>query len=163
MIDASFIPSATAASANNVRLVGSAAGNRVIIDVVISGPTTSSDLYSFAFDLVLGNANIARYVNGSATFGTALTIGATQQEQVLASQNGNRVTIGVTKLGGGSGNGIGGSEETIVTLTFEVLQREMTTLTIAGSLPNAPAALDSTGAVVDSVQFDTAAAVITGT
>jgi len=162
MIEASFTPGGTAASADNVRLVGSAAGNRVIIDIVISGPTTSGDLYSFAFDLVLGDANIASYLGGSVIFGSALTIGATQQAQVLANQNGNRVAIGVTKLGGGSGNGIGGSAETIVTLAFEVLQRGMTTITIAGSPPNAPAALDSTGAIVNSVQFDPIAAVITG-
>jgi hypothetical protein len=133
-----------------------------MLDVIIMGPTTSNDLYSFAFDLVLSDSGVAQYINGSASFGSALNLDVGQQAEALASQNGNRVTVGVSKLGAGSGNGVGNSEETVVGLRLRVLKRGMTTITIEGSPPNDAAALDSTGAIVNSVQFDSAAAAISG-
>ncbi|MFQ5818294.1 MAG: hypothetical protein ACE5H2_10135, partial [Terriglobia bacterium] len=86
----------------------------------------------------------------------------------LVSQSGNRVIVGVTKLGGGAGNGIGPLEPIIVSLTFQVLKVGTTNITIVGSPANpqnptaAPAALDSTGVVISSVFFDTFAAQISG-
>lgn len=161
-IAASFAESGTAASPDQVRLRGTAVGTDVVVDVVIAGATTSSDLYSFAFDLVLSDASVATYVAGSATFGSALTLGAGQTGEALASQGGSRITVGVSKVGGGAGNGVGATEEVVASLRFRVLKREMTTLTIEGSPPNPPAALDSTGAVIASVVFDAAAAAIGG-
>jgi hypothetical protein len=154
-IVAEFQPNATQSAPNLVRLTGSAAGDIVIINVVLGGQTISDDLYSFAFDLLISDSAVVRYINGSATFGGALTLDAGQQSQVLASQSGNRVTIGVSKLGGGTGNGVTTNEENIVSLRFRVLRRnEQAAISITGSPPNDPAALDSAGLVIDSIDFD---------
>jgi hypothetical protein len=130
---------------------------------VLGGQTTSDDLYSFAFDLIIGNSAVVQYVNGSATFGEALTLDAGQQSQVLATQSGNRVTVGVSKLSGGAGNGVTTDEEDIVSLSFRVLMRnELTTISITGSPPNDPAALDSAGEIIDSIDFDDTAVGVIG-
>ena len=70
---ASFAESGTTGAANVIRLSGSPAGDLVNVEVLIGGPTTSLDLYSFAFDLVLDDPGVAEYVSGSATSGAALT------------------------------------------------------------------------------------------
>jgi hypothetical protein len=146
-----------------VRLTGTAAGDVAVVYVAIGGPTTSDDLYAFAFDLVIGDTSVLSYINGSATFGDALTLGAGEEGEVLAVQNDDRVTVGVSKLGATSGNGVAVDEATVVSLRFRVLRRDRTsTLTIAGFAPNDPAALDSTGTNVDSVTFDGASLGISG-
>jgi len=146
---------------NTVRLTGAATADVVTVDVMV-GATTSNDLYSFAFDLVLGDPTVAQYIVGSATIGDALTLGSGQQGQALAVQSGAMITVGVTKLGGGSGNGVDASEHAIVHLDFRVLKSGMTSINLSGSPPNPPAALDSTGTVVGSVHFDSAPAMIAG-
>lgn len=163
-----FYGSTTAMSPDGVRLIGSGAGrSTVLVRVVLGGPTTSSDLYGFAFDLVLGDPTAAQYVPGSARFGDALETDGAQGRSVLASQVGDRVVIGISKTGGGSGNGLAGSGESIVlSLEFDVPNRGMTTLGFAGSPNNPvnptgdPAALDSTGALVPSIRFDVEPALI---
>jgi hypothetical protein len=161
-IAARFTSSGTVPSPNTVRLNGSAMGNRVLLDVMIGGPTTSDDIYSFAFDIVLSNANVAQYQIGSVSCGSALTLGSGQQCEALASQQGNRVVIGVSKLGGGSGNRVSDPEETVVSLQLQVLQRAGTRLSIEGSLPNPPAVIDSAGFVIGTIRFDVADAMISG-
>lgn len=154
-IAASFTASGTDSTPGLVRLRGgSTAGDRVTVEVAIGGPTATTDLYSFAFDLVLSDPTVAQYVNGTAVFGSALTIGTGQDRAVLVSQSGGRVVVGVSKTGGGpgSGNGVAVTEAVIVSLNFQVLKRGTTRVTFGGS-PN-PAALDSTGAVIGSVGFD---------
>jgi hypothetical protein len=163
-LTASFLDSGTAAAANLVRTTGSSDGDLVVVGVIIGGPTISTDLYSFAFDLTLGDATVAEYVAGSASVGTALTASGSQTLHVLATQQGNRVTVGVTKLGGGSGNGLTQSGEfAVVELTFRLLQPGTTTLTIEGSPGADPSALDSTGGIIASVSFDAASATLIGT
>lgn len=161
-ISGGFATSGTTASGDTVRLTGSAVEDLVTVSVTIGGPTTSTDLYSFAFDLLIGNQAVARYVPGSAEFGTALTTGTGQTPQVLATQNGNRVTVGVTKLGGGAGNGVTSGEPAIVNLTFQILQAGNSSLTLSGGPSSSPAALDSTGTTVPSVTFDTSPAMLSG-
>jgi len=162
-VTASFTPSGTAASPDLVRLIGNASSDLVTLQVVISGQTESDDLYAFAFDLVLSNADVAGYVDGSAEFGTALTLEAGQGPVALASQSGNRVTVGVSKLGGGSGNAVGPGEETIVTLLFRVTAKAITTIVFDGSPPaEDPAALESDESPAPGVQFDGASALIRG-
>jgi hypothetical protein len=163
-ITAGFTASGTAPTANLVFLrQGSATGDLVTVQVAIAGTTTSSDLYSFAFDLVLSDPTVATYQSGSATFGTALTLSGGQTSSVLVTQSGNRLVIGVTKLGGGAGNGVGAAQPTVVSLVFQVLKVGSTNITFSGPPPGgSPAALDSGGATVASVTFDAAAAQITG-
>jgi hypothetical protein len=155
-----FRPSSTPTAADLVRLEGTVSDDQFIVSAVIHGPTTSDDLYSFAFDLVLSDPTVAGLVSGSATLGSALELSGAQTAQVLAEQSGERITIGLTKVGGGAGNGIAVDEAVIVTLRLQVLASGSTTLSIEGSSPHAPAALDSTGVLIDSVGFDSAPALL---
>ena len=161
-ISGGFAPSGMSMAGDTVRLKGSAVEDLVTVSVAIGGPTTSADLYSFACDLLLGNPSVVQYVPGSAEFGTALTTSGGQSPQVLASQNGERVTVGVTKLGGGTGNGVAGGEPAIVNLTFRVLRTGSSSIVLAGGPSSAPSALDSTGSEVPSVTFDLQPALISG-
>lgn len=166
-VSAAFAASATSPAPNVVRITGRPTdANTVAIDVVIDGPTTSSGLYAFAFDIELSNPAVARYVSGSADFGDALTLAAGQGESVLVSQSGNRVIVGVSKTGGGAGNGVTGTR-IVVSLVFDVIGTGTTNLVFRGSSdpgnPTAgPAALDAQGAVIGSVVFDADAARISG-
>jgi hypothetical protein len=105
-------------------------------------------------------------VSGSAVPGDALSaFGGTVSAE--ASMTGNRVFVGVTKLGTPFGNGVSTPRATIVRLSFRVLKAGSTTLSFDGSVsPQDPAgipeALDSTGNVVASIVFDAAPASITG-
>ncbi len=159
-LGAGFAPSVTPGSPDRVRLVGRTSGDLVSVDIVIAGATTSDDLYSFAFDLTVDDPTVAEYVDGSAEFGTALELAAGQQGEVLASSNGGRITVGVSKLGGGPGNGVAGGEPAVATLTFRILRRDTTRLRIAALPP--PAALDSTGTGIGSVSFDVEPATLWG-
>lgn len=160
-IVASFVDSGSTPAADMVRTIGTGAGDSVTVEVAIGGPTTSTDLYAFAFELTFGDPTVAEYVSGSASMGTALDTSGNQSLQVLATQQGNRVIVGVSKLGGGAGNGVSAPGETaIVQLTFRLLRSGATTLTLGGSPGSQPAALDSGGADVATVQFDAAPATL---
>ena len=168
-LDASFTPSGTPATPDGVRLIaGPAVDDHIEIAVVLGGPTESSDIYSFVFDLVLGDASVAEYVAGSAELGDALVLEGGQGALVQASQNGDRVVVGVSKSGGGAGNGVGPAEPAVVRLTFRVLQAGVASITLAGSPANPqdpsddPVAFDSGGAVIPSIAFDTAPAQLAG-
>lgn len=157
-----FAPSSTSAAAELVYLrSGAAQGETITVDIEIGGPTTSSDLYSFAFDLVLGDPSVVEYIPGSAVFGDALTIGGSQGTNVLASQSGNRVVIGVSKTGGGPGNGITNSENTVVSVSLRILRTGTSSIVLDGPpFGGSPAVLDSAGVAVPGVSFDRASATI---
>ena len=161
-ITAAFTASGTASTPDLVRLTGATAGDTITVEVVLGGATTSQDIYSYAFDLLLGDAAVARYVPNSISVGNSLSTTGGQTTIALASENGNRVTVGVTKSGSGGGNGVASPEEVVVRLDFQVLQRTTTTLALEGSGSSTAAALDSNGAIIGSVQFDVATAQITG-
>ncbi len=159
-LQASFTESGTLAAPDLVRLRSmSRTGDTVVVEVALGGPTTSGDLYSFAFDLVLGTPSVVEYVVGSVALGNALTFGSGQSGSVQASLVGDHVVVGVSKLGGGPGNRVTVSEAVLVQLAFRVLEVGTSSLTFA-TAPRPPAALDSTGAVLSSVRFDSAAASI---
>lgn len=167
--DAMFVPSGSPAMMDRVRLTADApTGDMVTLHAMIGGPTTDQDIYGFAFDLVLGDASVAEYVDGSATLGSALTLAGGQTSSVQVSQNEARVIVGVSKLGGGSGNGMPAGETPVLSLVFRLLGQGSTTLDFAGPPPvggnpaGVPAALDSTGAVIGSVSFDSAGARLSG-
>ncbi len=149
---ASFATNDAAAAANLVRLLGGAvSGSNITLNVAIGGPTTSSDYYAFAFDIVIGDSTVARYVPGSATAGGFLQGGL----NVNANQVGSRVVVGISKQGAVAGNGTAAAEATVISLTFEVLKVGSTSLTFDGSpsgnpggancSANGPEAIDSTG------------------
>jgi hypothetical protein len=162
-IVAAIHPSGTQSAADLVRLTGTTAGDVAVVSVAIGGPTTSDDLYAFAFDLTISDTSVLTYVNGSAALGNALTLDAGEDAEVLAVQNGDRVTVGVSKLGAASGNGVTIAEATVVSLRFRVLRRDrVSSLAIAGFAPDDPAALDSTGTAIGSVTFDGASLGVSG-
>jgi hypothetical protein len=167
-LDAVFAASGTPAAPNAVRLRGvSVTGDVATVEVAIGGPSTSSDIYAFAFDLVLSDPSVARYVSGSAQIGNALVPDAGQSTVVLAEQFGDRVVVGATLSGGGSGDAIPAGESVVVTLRFRVLTTGTTDIDFAGSTDpgdptNDPAAFDSNGTVLGSVTFDPAPASLSG-
>jgi hypothetical protein len=166
---ASFVPSATVAAPNLVRMrAGSASDDLVTVQVVLAGPTTSNDIYSFAFDLLLSDPSVARYEAGSAVVGGALVPSLGQGTFVQAASSGTRVVVGVTKTGGGAGNAVASGEPIVVSLTFRLLDEGTSTISFAGSPSNpqnptaTPAALDSSGNVIGSITFDTLAGTLIG-
>jgi hypothetical protein len=162
-IGGGFTASATATSPGLVKLVKkSSSGSHVVVSAVLYGPV-SADLYSFAFDVVVGNTTTAKFVPSSASPGDTLMASGGQTIQAEADVSGSdatHVVVGVSKLGGGTGNSTAGNT-TIVNLTFALQSAGATSLAIATS--PAPQALDSTGTPVGGVTFDTAAGTLTGT
>src|SRR5262245_35849320 len=157
---ANFRGSETPAAPNQVRLVKvSRAKDRVTVGVVLGGATTSADIYSWAFDLELVGAAV-EYVPGSAVAGDAMVPAPGQAVSAQVSTQGNRLVVGVSKTGGGSGNAVAGVEATIVTLTFRVLAKGKATIAFAGAPDRpghpspGPTALDSSGEVVSGITFD---------
>lgn len=154
---AAFAGSGTAAAADRVRLTGTANGDLVTLRVDLGGPTTSTDLFGFAFDLVLSNPSMIAVV--SATEGDALTP-ATSVDVQIATQA-NRLIVGVSKLASATGgNGVGAGESTVVEIVLRATRAGTTTIAVDDPPGDSPAALDSNGQVVPSVQFDLAAATL---
>ena len=142
-----------------------AVGAALALRVNLGGPTTSDDLYTFAFDLELTNPDVLEYIDGSATLGEALNP-STGQTTLQVSQQGNRIVVGISSLGGGSGNRADGVETAVVSLRFRALAAGVSQIRFAGPVgapgaANDPAVLDSTGAVISSIQFDTEAVTVT--
>src|SRR5262245_2803191 len=161
----SFAASGTTATANLVKLVPKgASGSRLVVDAVIYGPTSSTDIYSFSFDVVIGDPNVLAFVPGSAVAGTALTAGAGQTIQAIAapdSTDASHIVVGVSKIGGGTGNAVSGTAGTVVVeLSFNFITQGNSTLAIATS--PAPAATNSGGTTIGSVDFDAATGTATG-
>ena len=139
-----------------------------MIEVALTGPTPSDDIYAFAFDLVIGDTSVLAYVLGSVQMGSALSTAGCLGESILADQSGDRVVVGVSKLGSCSGNGVPADERAILRMTFQVLRAGTSTMTLDGSplakrAPTSePTAFDSDLARIDSIQFDVASATIRG-
>jgi len=171
-VTAQFTPSGTAPAPNLVRMTQAVLdGDLVRLNVVLGGATSSSDIYSFAFDLVLSDATVASYVAGTAQAGTALHPTGSQSIAVFANPDSarpNRVVVGVSKVGGGAGNSVGAGESIVVSLVFRVLRRDATSLSFGGSSSNPtspnfnPVALNSSNAVISSIDFDPAPIRLTG-
>ncbi len=166
--DAEFTPSASAPAAGLVRLGGANVDAQTVrVDVIIDGPLMAPELYSFAFDLLLSDPDAAQYVPGSAVLGDALVPSAGQGLGIAVSQPpGNRVVVGVTKTGGGTGNGLSSGEKLILSLEFNMPRAGATTLRFVGSPSNPqnpsdePSALNAAGLPVSSVTFDSDTALI---
>ncbi len=161
---ASFTQSATASTPNLIKLVPKgSSSNTLVVDVVIYGPTTSVDLYSFSFDVVIGDPTVLGPVPNSATAGTALTVTGGQTIQALAapdSSDPSHIVVGVTKVGGGAGNGVAGSSAVVVELAFGFLRAGTSTLAIA-TTPT-PTVTDHNGTVIGAIAFDSATGGATG-
>jgi hypothetical protein len=154
-----FSDSGTASAPDMVRLSGTPSGERVLVDVVLAGPTTSDDISSFAFDVEIGDTTVLAYGDVAAVAGPALFTQGCIDPTVLAGQSGDRVVVGVAKLGC-AGNGLPAGEEAIVTLSFRVLKEGTSTLSLEGSPTQDPTAFDSNTNEIGSIQFDGLSATI---
>jgi hypothetical protein len=159
---AQFTPSTTAPAVDLVKLVQkSASGGRILVQAVIYGPDPSLDMFSFAFDVNIGDSTVLRFMPNSAVAGNALTASAGQTITVEAApdmSDPSRIVVGVSKLGGGPGNGVGGTLANpviVVSLTFQVLKQGTSTLAIS-TAPHAPTVLDHNGAAIGAITFDSA-------
>lgn len=162
--NSSFTPSGTTAAANVIKLVPKgASGNALVVEAIIYGPTTSTDLYSFSFDVVIGDPTVLAFAPGSAVAGPALTVSGGQTISAIAAPamaDPTHIVVGVSKLGGGNGNQVAGTSAAVVDLTFGFLRPGTSTLSIATS--PAPAVTDHNGLVIGSITFDAAMGTATG-
>jgi len=163
-LSGSFVASGTATAVDLVKLVPqSSSGARIVVQAVIYGPDVALDMYTFAFDVKIGNTNVLAYVPNSATAGNALTASAGQTITAIAgpdASDASHIVVGVGKLGGGPGNGVAGASAVIVTLAFDVLREGTSTLAIAAT--PAPSVVDHNGAAIGSITFDAANGTVTG-
>jgi hypothetical protein len=161
-LGAQFTASATPATAGLVKLVAnSASGPRVVVSAVIYGPATL-DMYSFDFDVAIGDTSVLAFVPGSAAAGSALT--ATGAQTVTATANVSmadptHVVVSVHKNNGGTGNDVAGASAIIVTLAFDGKMAGTSTLAIATT--PAPSAKNSANAAIGAITFDSASGSVT--
>lgn len=166
-ITAAFTESATTHAANGVKILGgSASGSRITLQVAVFGPTTSTDIFSWSFDILIADPTVARYVAGSIQEGNSLTACPGQTIEALAAQTiaqdgKTHVVVGVSKLGACNGNGVAAGQATVATLSFDVLKAGTTALSFA-TTPEPPVAADSSDATIGSITFDAAAATLAG-
>ena len=164
-----FTPSSTPSAPRLVKLVQKTkSGGRVVVQVVIFGPDAALDMYSFAFDVMIGDSNVLRFVGNSDVAGNALIPTGGQTVESLASvadggTDPSTVVVGVSKFNGGSGNGISDASAVVVELAFDVRAAGTTSLTLAGSGGNPPRVFDSNLVPIGSITFDTASATVQGT
>lgn len=148
-----FAGSGTAGAPNRVVLEGgpTSPGSLIQVNVKIGGPTTSTDLFSFSFNIKLSNPGIVRNVTWLA--GDALT----GEQAVVSTLNGDKLVIGVSKLGG-TGNGVGAAGATLLSLMFKMDPTAPGTTNLKFDDPKVQ---DHTGAFLTTVEFDGAAATLT--
>jgi hypothetical protein len=164
-LSARFDASATPQAARLVKILPlSSSGSSVTVQVVIYGPDTTLDMYSFDFDVKIGNTGLLHFMSGAAAAGNALIASTGQTIEVSASpdmSDPSLVEVHVHKSGGGAGNGIAGASAVVVDLTFTVTTSGTSTLSIAGA--PAPAVTDQNGAAIGTISFDSASGAVTGT
>jgi hypothetical protein len=154
-----FYSSGTASQPDQVRMVsGGVSGDVVTVQVKITGPTTSSNLDAFSFDLLLSDPTVADYVDGSASAGAALDPEGTSQIDVHVIHDQQRVSIAVGTGGGSAGTGISAGSATIVSLRYRILKKGTSALQFAPD--PSPMALNGAGVPVSSVTFDAAPSAI---
>jgi len=127
-VTASFATNDNATAGDLVRFgTPVCAGNMCTVPILI-GATTDSDYYAFAFDLLLSDPTVARFVSGSDTVGGFFTSGSPDS---VVTQTGDRVVVGVSKSGVVAGNGAA-AEITVLSLDFELLKVGSTNVTFQG-------------------------------
>lgn len=147
-----FTPPATAAAPNLVRLTGGdgVRSDRIEIIVGIGGPTTSTDITTYGFDLVVSDPTLLADTIVAASAGDALDGQDAEKTVVASAMTNGRFTFGVTKIVlGAAGNGVGAAGATIASITFRTLKRGSTAIHLDNVV-----ALDHTGQAVTTVTFD---------
>jgi hypothetical protein len=119
--------------------------------VKLGGPTTASDIHAFSFNILLSDATLVRTVE--AIQGDALS----GDQAVIATLTGDKVVIGVSKLGA-AGNGIGAGGASILSLEFKMDPTKPGTTNLTFSDWKVQ---DPTGAYIATIDFDSASAKLT--
>lgn len=147
-----------------VKLVREPASDaRVHVQAILYGTDTSLDMYTFAFDLKIGDTTVLAYAPSSAVAGDALQAFAGQSITTIVGpdvSDPSHIVVGVGKLGGGVGNGVAASSAVVVELAFDVLQSGVSTLAIA-TVPT-PRVFDKDGVAIGAITFDSASVSVTG-
>jgi len=158
-----FTASNTPSALHLVKLVPqSNNGTRVVVQAVVYGPDTALDMYTFAFDVKIGDTTVLGYVPNSAVAGNALQAFAGQSITAIAGPDAadpTHIVVSVSKLGGGLGNGVAGASAVALSLSFDVLKEGTSTLAIAAA--PAPSVLDSQGGAIGAITFDSANGTVT--
>jgi hypothetical protein len=174
-----FTASGTASAPDLVTLAdgGTSPGSLIQVDVKLGGPTTATNLHAFSFNIVLSDPSLVRTVK--AIQGDALT----GDQAVLATLTGDKVVIGVTKLGA-TGNGVLAGGASILSLEFKMDPTKPGTTNLTFDYANAvvetprsvcstastttcnisadcPAGQTCVGERITSVNFDSASAKLT--
>jgi len=153
-----FTASATPPAAHLVKLIPqSNNGTRVVVQAVIGGPDPNLDMYTFAFDVKIGDPTVLAFVPNSAVAGNALQAFVGQTITAIAGPDGvdpTHIVVSVSKLGGGLGNGVAGNSAVAISLAFDVQKEGTSTLAIAAT--PTPSVLDSQGGTIGAITFDSA-------
>jgi hypothetical protein len=95
-----YTASATTTAQNLVTLAGApVTDNQLELDVNYTGPTTET-VCGFAFDLLLANGAVVQQVLSSAAGGSLPTAGGGSWSAQAAKSGTQRITVGVSKMGG---------------------------------------------------------------
>jgi len=148
-----FTASGTAGAKDLVTLAfsGTSPGSLIQLDVKLGGPSTATDIHAFSFNIVLSDPSLVRtitVVEGDALAG---------DQAVIATLTGDKVVIGVSKLGV-TGNGIGAGGARILGLVFKMDPTKPGTTNLTFSDQKVQ---DPTGAYIATVNFDSASAKLT--
>ncbi|MFQ5719896.1 MAG: hypothetical protein ACE5IK_10155 [Acidobacteriota bacterium] len=155
--------SGTAAATGLVQFAGGrdVGGGMIEIDIVMDGDILNQDVHDFVFDILPGDPSILDTTFVSSAKGTALDPSSTSLAASWSTNGANQViTVGFSILGVPGDNSITGTGVLICTITLKVAAVGSSSLSFIGA-PN-PVALDSTGAVVGAITYDTVAATVSG-
>jgi hypothetical protein len=159
-LTAEFTESGTQAAEDLVRIVSGGSSGDVVTVEVVCGETQRTDVYGFAFDLVLSDPSVAEYVVDSAEAGNAF-----DSMVATAQQNGGRIVIGVSQTDQ-TGDGVPGPESVLLRLSLRALRAGTTTIRFEGSTgsnpSSEPSAVDSDGDPIGTVVFDPSPASVVG-
>jgi hypothetical protein len=141
-------------------MVSGGSGGDIVNVEVVCGETERTDVYGFAFDLVLDDPSVAEYVVDSVEAGNAF-----ESMIATAQQNGDRIVIGVSQTDQ-TGDGVPGPESVLLRLSLRVLRTGVTTIRFEGSTgsnpSSEPSAVDSNGDPIGTVVFDPSPASVVG-
>ncbi len=155
-----FYSSGAALAPDLVRLTGGPfTSGQLQLTVTIGGPTTSTDIVGFAFDLVFSDPYLVQVL--AVAPGNALGGNVMLLPQQPAIHDG-RLTVGIVKTAPAAGMQIGAPESTVVTVLLKTMKKGTSTVRFENA-----AACDSAHAdtcqqnPIPSITFDAGAGTIT--
>jgi hypothetical protein len=120
------------------------------VQAVIYGPDVALDMFSFAFDVKIGDATVLKFVPNSAAAGDALQafVGQSIDDRRPSDGRSFRHRRRREQAWRRRGNGVANASAVIVTLTFQVQSKGPRRSRLHAP---APAVKDSTGATIGAL------------